>query len=137
MLLIKKRKKSHLYIFLSNLITDLILNGSEFNKPNGFKKNFNSDRGRQGGFSHRSGRDLLTVAQKCNNIVPIIEDARHPQKYRAVMSMVDCIFFYVAQPDQTRMVALNAHQFLKPKGHVVISIKANCIDSTAPASFSQ
>lgn len=84
-------------------------------------------------FSHRSGRDLLTVAQKRNNIVPIIEDARHPQKYRAVMSMVDCIFSDVAQPDQARIVALNAHQFLKPKGHVVISIKANCIDSTAPA----
>ena len=125
-----------MYIFLSNHITDLILNCSEFNKPNGFKKNFNSDRGRQGGgFSHRSDRDLLTVSQKRNNIVRIIEDARHPQKYRAGMSMVDCIFFD-AQPDQT-MVALNAHQFLKPKGHVVISIKANCIDSTAPASFSQ
>jgi len=29
-------------------------------------------------------------------------------------------------------VAHNAHQFLKVDGHVVISIKANCIDSTAP-----
>lgn len=84
-------------------------------------------------FSQRSGRDLLTVAQKRNNIVPIIEDARHPQKYRVVMSMVDCIFSDVAQPDQARIVALNAHQFLKPGGHVVMSIKANCIDSTAPA----
>jgi len=84
-------------------------------------------------FSQRSGRDLLTVAQKRNNIVPIIEDARHPQKYRAVMSMVDCIFSDVAQPDQARILALNAHQYLKPKGHVVIAIKANCIDSTAPA----
>ena len=47
--------------------------------------------------------------------------------------MVDVIFADVAQPDQARIVALNAHQFLKNKGHVVISIKANCIDSTAPA----
>lgn len=84
-------------------------------------------------FSHRSGRDLLTVAQKRSNIVPIIEDARHPQKYRMVMSMTDCIFSDVAQPDQARIVALNAHHYLKPGGHVVISIKANCIDSTAPA----
>jgi rRNA 2'-O-methyltransferase fibrillarin len=30
-------------------------------------------------------------------------------------------------------VAHNAHQFLKVDGHAVISIKANCIDSTAPA----
>lgn len=84
-------------------------------------------------FSHRSGRDLLTVAQKRGNIVPIIEDARHPQKYRMVMSMCDCIFSDVAQPDQARIVALNAHNYLKPGGYVVISIKANCIDSTAPA----
>lgn len=84
-------------------------------------------------FSHRSGRDLLTVAQKRSNIVPIIEDARHPYKYRMMMSMVDTIFSDVAQPDQARIVALNAHHYLKVGGHVVISIKANCIDSVAPA----
>ena len=39
----------------------------------------------------------------------------------------------VAQPDQARIVGLNAHHFLKHEGHVVISIKASCIDSTAPA----
>ena len=47
--------------------------------------------------------------------------------------MVDVIFADVAQPDQARIVALNAHHFLKNGGHIVISIKANCIDSTAPA----
>ena len=50
-----------------------------------------------------------------------------------VLSLVDVIFADVAQPDQARIVALNAHHFLKNDGHVVISIKANCIDSTAPA----
>ena len=49
-----------------------------------------------------------------------------------LLTMVDVIFADVAQPDQARIVALNAHQFLKNGGHVVISIKANCIDSTAP-----
>lgn len=39
----------------------------------------------------------------------------------------------VAQPDQARIVALNAHHFLKNNGKVLISIKASCIDSTAPA----
>ena len=32
---------------------------------------------------------------------------------------------------QARIVALNAHYFLKNGGHFVISIKASCIDSTA------
>lgn len=82
-------------------------------------------------FSHRSGRDLLNVAKKRPNIIPIIEDARHPQKYRMLVGMVDCIFSDVAQPDQARIVTLNALHYLKNGGHVVISIKANCIDSTA------
>jgi len=82
-------------------------------------------------FSHRSGRDLLNVAKKRTNIVPIIEDARHPHKYRMLVPMVDTIFADVAQPDQARIVALNAQYFLKNSGHFVISVKANCIDSTA------
>lgn len=40
--------------------------------------------------------------------------------------------FSVAQPDQARIVALNAKLFLKQGGGMLISIKANCIDSTAP-----
>jgi len=82
-------------------------------------------------FSHRSGRDLLNVAKKRTNVVPIIEDARHPHKYRMLVPMVDTIFADVAQPDQARIVAYNAQYFLKNGGHFVISIKANCIDSTA------
>ncbi|KAG5898362.1 hypothetical protein JTB14_015796 [Gonioctena quinquepunctata] len=82
-------------------------------------------------FSHRSGRDLINVAKKRTNIIPIIEDARHPHKYRMLVGMVDTIFADVAQPDQARIVALNAQYFLKNGGHFVISIKASCIDSTA------
>jgi len=82
-------------------------------------------------FSHRSGRELLEVAKKRTNIVPIIEDARHPQKYRMLVGMVDVLFADVAQPDQARILAINAHHFLKNGGHFVMSIKANCIDSTA------
>ena len=84
-------------------------------------------------FAHRMGRDLINMAKLRTNIIPIIEDARHPLKYRMLMGMVDCIFADVAQPDQARIVALNAQYYLKTGGHYVISIKASCIDSTAPA----
>lgn len=73
------------------------------------------------------------MAKKRTNIVPVVEDARHPHKYRMICSMVDCLFADVAQPDQARIVSINAQHFLKVGGHYVISIKANCIDSTAPA----
>ncbi|GJM87390.1 hypothetical protein PR202_ga03339 [Eleusine coracana subsp. coracana] len=73
-------------------------------------------------FSHRSGRDLVNMAKKRTNVIPIIEDARHPARYRMLVGMVDA-----------RILALNASYFLKNGGHFVISIKANCIDSTMPA----
>ena len=82
-------------------------------------------------FSMRSGRDLSEMSKRRNNIVPIIEDARHPWKYRMLIpSLVDCIFMDVAQPDQSRIMALNAEYFLKEGGGFVLAIKANCIDST-------
>ncbi|KAJ5161742.1 rRNA methyltransferase NOP1 [Penicillium capsulatum] len=82
-------------------------------------------------FSHRSGRDLIGMASHRPNVIPIVDDARHPLRYRMLVPMVDVIFADVAQPDQARIVALNAHMFLKNGGGIVVSIKANCIDSTA------
>ena len=44
-------------------------------------------------FSHRSGRDLINVAKKRTNIIPIIEDARHPHKYRMLLGKYFFSFF--------------------------------------------
>merc|ERR1711924_497432 len=85
-------------------------------------------------FSQRAGRDLINTAKKRTNVVPLVEDARHPQRYRMLVPMVDVVFADVAQPDQARIVAINSHMFLKNGGHFMISIKANCIDSTVEAS---
>ena len=74
----------------------------------------------------------MNMAKKRPNVIPIIEDARHPQKYRMLVPMVDVVFADVAQPDQGRIVGLNAQYFLRNGGFFVISIKASCIDSTAP-----
>ena len=83
-------------------------------------------------FSKRSGRDLVNMAKKRTNVIPIIEDARHPQKYRMLVPMVDVIFADVAQPDQARILGLNADMYVKNRGGFVISIKASCVDSTKP-----
>ena len=44
--------------------------------------------------------------------------------------MVDVIFADVAQPDQARILGLNASMFVKNRGHFVIAIKESCVDST-------
>nr|UXY87687.1 fibrillarin like-protein [Cryptomonas curvata] len=86
-------------------------------------------------FSHRSGRDLINMAKKRTNVIPIIEDARYPHKYRMFLNMVDLIFSDVAQPDQARILSINAQHFLKNGGYFIITIKASCIDSTSDANL--
>ena len=49
--------------------------------------------------------------------------------FSVLIGMVDVIFADVAQPDQARIVAINAHNFLKNGGHVVISIKVGYLGS--------
>lgn len=63
------------------------------------------------------------MAKKRTNIIPIIEDARKPYKYRMVTGMVDVIFADVAQPDQARIIVINAQHYLKNGGGFVFSIK--------------
>ena len=48
-----------------------------------------------------------------------------------IPTMVDCIFADVAQPDQARIIIVNAEHYLKVGGGFVFSIKASCVDSTA------
>ena len=83
-------------------------------------------------FSARCGRDLITMAKKRTNVVPIIEDARKPWNYRSILEMVDFVFADVAQPDQARIIALNCKHYLKNGGVFMVCIKASCIDSTKP-----
>ena len=84
--------------------------------------------------AHRPGRELIEVAKVRTNIVPIIEDARYPNKYRMLVPMVDFLFADVAQRAQAQIFAINAAAFLKNGGHFMISIKASCIDSTVAPS---
>ena len=53
---------------------------------------------------------LVNMAKRRMNVVPIVEDARYPLKYRLLIGcgLVDVIFADVAQPDQARIVELNA-----------------------------
>ncbi|PVD26135.1 hypothetical protein C0Q70_13803 [Pomacea canaliculata] len=73
----------------------------------------------------KPGSKVLYLGAASGTTVSHVSDLVGP------VSMVDTIFADVAQPDQARIVAINAHMYLKNEGHVVISIKANCIDSTA------
>ena len=83
-------------------------------------------------FAQRSLRDLVNnVATYRSNVVPILDDARMPERYAMfISSKVDTIYCDVAQPEQAKLLADNADVFLKPNGWVMLACKSQSIDVT-------
>ena len=80
--------------------------------------------------SPRVLRDLLHVAEKRKNIVPILANARLPKTYSWVEE-VDLVYADVAIPDMSEVLIRNCEEFLKDGGYAMIAIKARSIDVTA------
>jgi fibrillarin-like pre-rRNA processing protein len=75
--------------------------------------------------------DLIKVAEKRKNIIPILADARLPENYEnIVIEKVDCVYEDIADPDQIKILIRNCKKFLKPKGYAMIAIKSQSISST-------
>jgi len=82
-------------------------------------------------FAQRSMRELIdSLCRHRSNIYPILADARLPEKYSSLVSLVDVIYSDVAQPEQAKILADNADLFLRPKGSGLIAIKSRSIDVT-------
>jgi fibrillarin-like pre-rRNA processing protein len=81
-------------------------------------------------FSERAVRDLLLIAEKRPNIVPMHADARKPEEYEMMVEQVDIVYVDIAQPDQTAITVRNCEKFLKKGGLVMMAIKARSIDVT-------
>lgn len=74
-----------------------------------------------------AARSLYFLAKARQNIVPIIEDARFPERY-SDLPKVDFVFEDVADSQQIEILIDNCNRFLKPKGFAMIAVKARSID---------
>ena len=82
-------------------------------------------------FSPTIARALIRLAASRSNIVPIVNDARHPVRYASIVSgQVDIVYQDVAQPDQARILHDNVAAFCSYGAWALIAIKARSIDST-------
>ncbi|MGB9719125.1 MAG: fibrillarin-like rRNA/tRNA 2'-O-methyltransferase [Candidatus Anstonellales archaeon] len=79
--------------------------------------------------SHQSMNSLMETAEKRENIIPILADARKPESY-AEIGKVDAIYQDIAQPDQDDILILNAKKFLKKGGYALFCVKSQSIDVT-------
>ncbi len=78
-------------------------------------------------------RELIAHAEARGNIVPMLADARMPEKYsNMVLGKVDVLYEDVASKDQIEIFIRNAETFLKKGGYAMIAIKSQSIDVTKP-----
>jgi fibrillarin-like pre-rRNA processing protein len=78
-------------------------------------------------FAPRPMQDLLEVARRRTNVMPIMADASRPELYAPLVEAVDLLYQDVAQPDQAAIALANC-SFLKPGGHLILMLKTRSVD---------
>ncbi len=82
-------------------------------------------------FEPRVVRDLVIVAEKRNNLIPILGDAKNLESFRhKILPIFDVLFMDIAQKDQAEIFIRNL-VFLKKGGIGYLALKARAVDSTA------
>ncbi len=78
-------------------------------------------------FAPRPMQDLIEVARRRRNVIPIMADAASPETYLPLVEPVDLVYQDVAQPDQAAIARRNSI-FLKPGGNLILMLKTRSVD---------
>ncbi len=81
-------------------------------------------------FAPHVARNLVRIAERRSNIIPLIADASRP-RYGHIIELVDLLYQDIAQKNQADIAITNAEMFLRSNGHACIFIKARSVDVTA------
>lgn len=80
-------------------------------------------------FSPRSFRDLVQVAERRPNMLPILADAAQPERYARLVGALDVIYQDIAQRAQGQIFLRNAARLPAPQG--LLMVKARSVDVAA------
>jgi len=72
--------------------------------------------------------DVLSLAQKRANIIPLLSDARKPEGFSGIVEEVDVVYQDVAQPTQVDIFISNCNMFLKQGGIGILMLKTRSVD---------
>jgi fibrillarin-like pre-rRNA processing protein len=78
-------------------------------------------------FAPRPMQDLLEVARRRKNVVPIMADATRPSEYASRVEPVDLLYQDVAQPSQAA-IAISNSALLKNGGTLILMLKTRSVD---------
>lgn len=77
---------------------------------------------------------LLHLAERWPNLLPILGDARVPERYGDLLPIVDGIYCDVAQPEQLAIVRRHVAMFLEGRGGaVLLALKTSSMGRDVPA----
>lgn len=81
-------------------------------------------------YSSSVARELVNLAEKRDNIAPIIGDARNVEEYKDLIDSVDILYQDVSQKDQAEILVKNGREFLESGDLCYVAVKARSISST-------
>jgi fibrillarin-like pre-rRNA processing protein len=73
-------------------------------------------------------KNLLEVSRKRHNIIPILADANHPDRYGSLVSSVNLVYQDISQRNQAEIFIKNVERYLRENGQGILMIKARSID---------
>lgn len=80
--------------------------------------------------SRRAFQKLLALSERRHNVMPVLEDAGHPEAYERLLTPVDAVYQDVAQRDQVGILRKNLH-FVRRGGFAILMLKSRSADVTA------
>jgi len=73
-------------------------------------------------------KKLIQLSEKRKNIIPILGDANHPDRYGPIVPAVDLIYQDISQRNQGEIFISNVSRYLKKEGYGILMVKARSID---------
>jgi len=73
-------------------------------------------------------KKLIKNCEKRTNIIPILGDANHPDRYSSIVSNVDFVYQDISQRNQADIFIKNISRYLMRKGEGILMVKARSID---------
>ena len=73
-------------------------------------------------------KNLIKLSEKRKNLIPILEDANHPDRYSSIVHTVDLTYQDISQRNQAEIFISNVTRYLKKSGKGILMVKARSID---------
>jgi fibrillarin-like pre-rRNA processing protein len=73
-------------------------------------------------------QDLVAVARRRDNVVPLMADAAQPERYAPLLEVADLMYQDIAQPEQVT-IAIRNSVFLRDGGRMLVMLKTRSIDT--------